>query len=148
MTSTADILGIVQKPVEQYENTLGCRVQVHHAVLEECFCKIEESLNKNFKSHEAPNGYALSPFKMAGVICFWLRKLKPFSVPDNTEANRLVNETVGFLVGYYFIFQYSLERSFHRPKITAEFFHDVTTSLRYNAHSPNSTAFLFEGLCL
>lgn len=143
-----DILGFVRKPIELYETLRRCVIKVDLTILDECFCKVEDSLDKNFQSYEAPTGYAPSPFKMAGVICFWLRKLKPFLVPDRPEESRFINETVAFLVGYSLVFQYSDTRSLHKPKISANFFHDIVTSLRYNSHSPNSAAFLFEGLCL
>lgn len=144
----ADILGFVEKPIHLYESLRGCSIKVDITILDECFCKVEDSLDRDFRSFEAPEGYEPSPFKMAGVICFWLRKLKPFSVPDKPEESRFINETVAFLVGYSLVFQYAESKELHRPKISDTFFHDMVTSLRYNSHSPNSAAFLFEGLCL
>lgn len=144
----ADILGFVEKPIRLYEDIRGCTVKVDITILDECFCKVEDSLEQDFRSHEAPEGYARSPFKMAGVICFWLRKLKPFFVPDKAEENRFINETVAFLVGYSLVFQYAESENLHHPKISDTFFHDMVSSLRYNSHSPNGAAFLFEALCL
>ena len=144
----ADILGFVEKPIRLYESLRGCSVRVDLTVLDECFCKVEDSLDRDFRSFEAPEGYEPSPFKMAGVLCFWLRKLKPFSVPEKTEENRFINETVALLVGFSLVFQYAESEKLHHPKISDTFFHDMVSSLRYNSHSPNGAAFLFEALCL
>lgn len=134
--------------IARYEKVMACTVLVNIPVLDESFSRVEDSLRKSFKSYEAPQGYEPSVFKIAGVICFWLRKLKPFFVLEKPEEHRFLNETVAFQVGYSLVFRYSQQNRLHTPKITANFLHDITTSLRYNAHSPNSTAFLFEGLSL
>lgn len=143
-----DLLGFVEKPIKSYEDLFQCEISVDISVLDECFCKVEDSLQKNFSSFEAPQGYEPSLFKMAGVICFWLRKLKPLSVRGKEKDNRFVNETVAFLVGYHLVYKFSIERGLRRPHIPASYFHDLVTSFRFNSWSPTSMAFLFEAFCL
>jgi len=148
MGRSEDLKDIVEKPIAAYERVFGCAVSAEMAILDECFSRYERSLDKDFPSSEAPQGYELSQFKVAGVICCWLRKLKPFSTQD--AANHLfVNEFIAFLVGYYLVYGYNVRHAKDRPpKIKAHYFDDLVKSFRYNAHSPHSTALIFESLCM
>lgn len=146
-----DIENIIATPVDVYKRMYGCgHVVIDRFVIAECFQKTTESIKRDFASRYAPDGYMLSQFKFAGIVCFWIRKLKPFST-DNSAYNRFINETLAFLVAYFFIFGYqkkSKKNDYHAPKITPNYLHDIIKSLRYNSHSPNSTAFIFESLCI
>lgn len=148
MSRQDDLLRFVATPIQNYESVFHCSVHINLPVLDECFCKVEDSLKKHFKSFEAPEGYEPNNFKIGGVICFWLRKLKPLTVPGDEKDNRFVNETVAFVVAYTFAYLYTLEKKQHRPVIGEPYLHDILTSFRYNSWSPTSMAFLFEGLCL
>lgn len=148
MGKKEDLLRFVELPIKNYESVFHCTVSINLPVLDECFCRVEESLHKHFKSSEAPDGYEPNNFKVGGVICFWLRKLKPLTVPDAEKDNRFVNETVAFLVAYSFAYLYTLEKKIHIPKIGEPYLHDLLTSFRYNSWSPTSMSFLFEAFCL
>lgn len=141
-----DIYNFISKPIERYNSVLGCEITTDISVLDECFYKVEESLAKYFESSET---YDPSSYKISGVVCFWLRKLKPFSVDEEPEQHRFVNEMIAFLTGYYltYWFQTSMGGA-HKPKISDTYFNDIVASFRYNSHSPNSSAFIFESLCL
>jgi len=140
---------IFEKPAEQFERLYACGVTANEYILCECFQKIGESERRDFPARTMPVGYNISPFKMAGILCFWVRKLKPFSVADDEEANRFVNEAIAFFTGVYFIYGYGKDTGkVAPPKIQRSYIHDLIKSLRYNSHSPNSTAFIFESLCM
>ena len=146
-------LGILQEifeqPVKLFEDLYSCSVTANVYTLCECFQKIGESERRDFPARTMPAGYNISPFKMAGIICFWVRKLKPFSVPKDEEANRFVNEAIAFYTGLYFIYGYSKDTGkVPLPKINGGYIHDLIKSLRYNSYSPNGTAFIFESLCM
>jgi hypothetical protein len=140
---------VIKTPVHEFENLYKCNVRVDRFILAECFIKVSESKKRDFAAHAAPNGYQISSFKMGGIICFWLRKLKPFQVLDDSAVNRFVNEAIAFYPGYYFVCGCNSKKpkNFTPPKVTATFIHDFIQSLRYNSHSPNSSAFVFESLC-
>ena len=140
---------IFEKPAEQFEKLYACRVTANEYILWECFQKIGESERRDFPARERPQGYNISPFKLAGIICFWVRKLKPFSVAGDEEANRFVNEAIALYTGIYFVYGYGKDTGKTAlPKINGAYIHDLIKSLRYNSHSPNSTAFVFESLCM
>lgn len=146
-----DIIRIVERPVAAYEKVFQCKVSVDVAVLDESVSRVESS-PMVFPSSEAPEGYDLSSFKMGGMYCFWLRKLKPFSVAasdaESVYSRLFVNEVIAFLVGYYLIYGFQVKKTSPCPKITSRYFNDLITSFRYNSHSPNSTALIFESLCM
>lgn len=143
-----DLLNFIRKPIERYETMFHCKTQVDISLLDECFCRVNVSLRKQFQLFQAPEGYLLSPFKMAGVICFWIRKLKPIRALNNVAENSVVNEVVAFLVGYHLVYKFSKNKNLRHPKINSVYFHDLIVSLRYNSWSPTSLSFLFEALCL
>ena len=85
-----DLLAFVEKPIRMYEKTYECDVELDITLLDECFSRAETSLQKQFSSFQAPNGYDPSPFKMAGTMCFWIRKLKPARTKNNDFEKSLV----------------------------------------------------------
>jgi len=148
MGRSEDLQGIVEKPIALYQSVFGCSVNAEMAILDECFCRFDVCIAKDFPSSEAPEGYDLSQFKVAGVICYWLRKLKPFSTEDAAK-HLFVNEIIAFLVGYYLVYGYQARHAKdRRPKITSHYLDELVKSYRYNAHSPHSSAFIFESLCM
>jgi hypothetical protein len=148
MGRSEDLQGIVEKPITAYESVFSCTVSAELAILDECFCRVDRCIANDFPSSEAPEGYDLSQFKVAGVICYWLRKLKPFSTED-VASHLFVNEIIAFLVGYYLVYGYQVRHARGRcPKITSNYLDDLVKSYRYNAHSPHSSAFIFESLCM
>ncbi|MDE7371035.1 MAG: hypothetical protein K2N07_04715 [Desulfovibrio sp.] len=130
---------IFQRPAKIYEEQYDCEVVGRTYIIDECFTRIFESERKDFP---ADRPYRVSPYKMAGILCFWIRKLKPFSVPENEEANRFVNETIALYSALYLVL--GCQKS--EPKIDGTYIHDLIVALRYNSFSPHSTAYLFESL--
>jgi hypothetical protein len=140
-----EILEIVSAPIRRYMDQFKCTVSVELSILDECFVRVEETREKYFESSQG--SYNINTFKMAGIICFWIRKLKPFYVTNNAADHRYINEYIAFLTGYTFVYNdVPLEKRRFLPKITPHYFHDLINSFRYHSHSPHSTAFIFESL--
>ena len=127
------------RPAEMFENQYKCKVDGRRYIIDECFTRIFESERKDFPANRS---YRISPYKMGGILCFWVRKLKPFSVHRKEEANRFVNETIALYSALYLI----LGCGKTCPKLDGPYIHDLIASLRYNSFSPHSTAYLFESL--
>jgi len=83
--------------------------------------------------------------KIAGCIAFWIRKLKPISFgPDKKNKILCVNELVALLVGLSI---YNSVKDGEAPKgiqVSGRVLIDWIITLRYNSHSPHSTALAFE----
>lgn len=136
------------KATEQFEQLFMCGVQIDTFILEEA---IVRALKSQKTVYEANVVYNIDSFKMAGLLCFWLRKLKPFRVVSgSTGENKTVNEAIAFLTGIRLVIGYRSKngKSPKIPNLTPSFIHNIILSLRYNSHSPNSTAFIFESMCL
>lgn len=131
---------IFERPAKIYETQYKCEVIGRTFIIDECFARIAESEKKDFP---ADHDYRISQYKMAGLLCFWIRKLKPFIVPEAEEANRFVNETLALYSALYLVLGCGKVLP---PKIDGSYIHDLIVSLRYNSFSPHSTAYLFESL--
>lgn len=131
-------------PVAIYEKQYDCKVTGRRYIVDECFVRIFESSRRDFPARDF---YNISQYKMAGLLCFWIRKLKPFSVPEKEEANRFVNETIALYSALYLVLGYGINAG-ERPclNLDGNYIHDLIVSLRYNSFSPHSTAYLFESL--
>ncbi|MDR2054779.1 MAG: hypothetical protein LBQ10_02790 [Desulfovibrio sp.] len=84
--------------------------------------------------------------KVAGLIAFWLRKLKPLGIAADSP-NRLltVNEVVALRIGLAICNAYKDDCSKGSPiKLPARILRDWVTSFRYHSHSPNSSMISFE----
>lgn len=80
--------------------------------------------------------------KVSGHIAFWIRKLKPINHARGSINKYLtINELVGLFVGLALCARFS-ESPVVKP--TPRILHDWEVSLRYNSHSPQSTAMIFE----
>lgn len=147
MASKADLFTILQDAVAKYEKKYSCSVVIYMPVLEECFRKVEISLRNLSVYFDAKSDYAPSNFKIAGIVCFWIRKLKPCYVPSTTN-NLFVNEIIALLTAFRIVRRYSLAKQKSMLVANKEAFRELVTSLRYNSWSPSSLAFLFESLSL
>jgi hypothetical protein len=84
--------------------------------------------------------------KIAGLVAFWIRKLKPLHITFNS-SNRLstVNELVGLRIGLALCNLYVDDNSKdHEVKLHPRIFNDWVTSFRYHSHSPSSSINSFE----
>lgn len=86
--------------------------------------------------------------KIAGIVTFWIRKLKPFYYDFDDLAkydklhplNELIAVETGLAICSHYKDDYSLE-SFHLSKRVLK---DWLHSLRYHSHSPYSSILVFE----
>ena len=80
--------------------------------------------------------------KIAGHIAFWTRKLKPIFYDGDTKNKYLtINELAGVLIGFGVCFHFYNNSKIHPH---GRWFEDWLKSLRFNSHSPQSTALFFE----
>lgn len=89
---------IFKLPAANYEEKYQREVIGRRYIIDECFTRIFESERRDFPASQP---FRISKYKEAGLLCFWIRKLKPFSVPSKEEANRFVNETIALYSGLY-----------------------------------------------
>ena len=135
---------VFSRPAAIYESHYKCKVIGRTYIIDDCLMQIFKSERRDFP---AQKDYRISKYKEAGILCFWVRKLKPFSVPTNEEANRYVNETIALYSGIYLVMGCNkMDGSESKLNLDGNFIHDLIVSLRYNSFSPHSTAYLFESL--
>jgi hypothetical protein len=83
--------------------------------------------------------------KVAGHICFWLRRFKPISHAATSKSKLLaVNETVALWLGLSICDQYYDDVRAEAFKVSPRILKDWVASLRYNSHSPHALAIAFE----
>lgn len=150
-----DLRSIVDPAREEVERIYSkmCRTKIYididFIVLDETFSLIEKTFEEGFPPNTDPN-----PFKMAGAICYWIKRLHPFRVKNGTSIHataKFVNEQIAILIGLHLIFgSFSLLKKipgFSKPNISNRFLKDFWVSLRYYQQSPQSLALVFEALC-
>ncbi len=84
--------------------------------------------------------------KIAGQVAFWIRKLKPLYITQDSPNKLLtVNELVGLHVGLALCIQYKDDNSKVDPvRLPPRIFHDWVIGFRYHSHSPYSAMTSFE----
>ncbi|MBF0292886.1 MAG: hypothetical protein HQK86_12100 [Nitrospinae bacterium] len=139
---------LIARPVLAYIETVGISnpddVVVDLGILAECCIRIEKTLDGGFDPNEECNNY-----KHAAVICFWLRKLKPFTIGNASTSHFLrayVNETIAFFAAYMYL--YDGKDNSERPRITPQFLKDFMVALRYHSYSPHALVQVFEALSI
>ena len=84
--------------------------------------------------------------KIAGLVAFWIRKLKPLRVAANSP-NRLLtlNEFVALRIGLAICNAYHDDNSKpHKIYLPPRVLNDWIKSFRYHAHSPHTSMIAFE----
>ncbi|MBF0103499.1 MAG: hypothetical protein HQK77_21590 [Desulfobacterales bacterium] len=150
MQREKDILNIIEIPVKKFESIFGEGVIIDITILDECFYRVDAILENAFSSCDAETS-EMNEFKLAGVTCFWIRKLKPFRFEGSHKIKLFINEMLAFLIGYSFVLGYlssNKQESLHIPKISERYLTDLIKSLRYNSYSPHCLVQLFEGLSI
>lgn len=147
MTREEQLIALVKHPIARFERLTAAKVVVDIADLDEAFRRIMKTLQEGFPPVKKP-----SALKVAGAMCFWIRKLKPFSIGKSISAHpmaRQVNEALAFMIAYDFVFgAHTKWGTGKKPNISPIFFKDLVASLRYHSHSPHSLVLLFEALSL
>ena len=71
-------------------------IAVNRGISDEIFLKMNQSI-EDYRRHEKGN-YELSPVKKAAILCFWVKKLKPYHIEDDTVSPDFkVNEACALL---------------------------------------------------
>lgn len=142
--SESDLRSLVSPSVNRFESITGANVEVDLSIVDECFRRLEKTLGDGFTPVTEPN-----IFKLAGTLCFWFRKLKPFRLVKPVSPHpltRFVNETISIITAYDLIFGYLSADNNTPPNISSKYFYDLVVSLRYHSFSPHSLVQIFEGL--
>jgi len=83
--------------------------------------------------------------KVASVIAFWIRKLKPIYHMETSKNKFLaINELIGLLVGLSICRNYFDDLSKDNFRISSRVLSDWVNSFRKNSHSPHSSVISFE----
>lgn len=131
---------VFEVAVDQVEPILGVTLMVDEVIIREVEEHAKQSL-QNLKMNSVPN-----VAKVAGHIAFWIRKLKPISHAPETAAHFMpINELIGLHVGMAICQKWFDDHS--RPEgfhVSGRVYKDWIKSLRFNSHSPQSTAISFE----
>lgn len=129
----------------RYEKQLNVKTDLDIGVLDECNTRIGITLGDGFRPNEK-----CSPEKIAGVMCFWLRKLKPLRhSPDHSshKVAKYVNEIIAFQTAYFYLKSCKNGNS-GTPRITSGMFMDFMAALRYHSYSPHALVQIFEALSI
>ena len=114
---------------------------VENFILEEIEDRIHISLDA--MNMEKPN-----VAKIAGVVAFWVRKLKPFSYTqdEGAKGNKLhtLNELIGIQAGLAICNSYKDDYSRTEFHLSERVLTDWLHSLRFHSHSPHGSLFAFE----
>ena len=131
-------LEILEKAVSTVEKNLEVKLIIEHLVVEE----IKKYILATSNNLETRPNVA----KSAGLVAFWIRKLKPVSHhPDSEKTNTLVNEVIAIHTGLGICKNYFDDGTKDKPwKYDGRVVTDWANSLRYNSHSPHSSMILFE----
>jgi hypothetical protein len=84
--------------------------------------------------------------KIAGLIAFWVRTLKPLRIASNSPNNLLtLNEFVALSIGLAICNAYKDDDSKAQDvKLPPRILNDWIKNFRYHSHSPSSTIISFE----
>lgn len=108
------------------------KLHLNVRVLDECYELATQTLN-SFRQPKYP-----SAGKIAASQCYWVKKLKPFSLTkETTGENLVVNETCAVLLALSIL---------NKSNTNPEFISDLAGTLRIHSHSPHSLALVFEAL--
>jgi hypothetical protein len=138
MIENVDWLAVLVRITEKAERKFGVLLIIEQEVVLE----IETVVLKSLKSIdiERPN-----VAKVAGVVAFWIRKLKPIIHKDTSLAkHNAINEYISLLVGLSICYEY--HDDFSKPvfKLRKRILRDWVQSFRYHSHSPHSSLIAFE----
>lgn len=120
---------------------LNLNIVVEEFILQEISDRIDNSLNHI--EFEKPN-----VAKIAGIVMFWVRKLKPFhyDFDEAAKSGKLhpLNELIAIQTGLSICSQYKDDFSLDNFRLSKRILKDWLHSLRYHSHSPYSSLLAFE----
>jgi hypothetical protein len=134
-----DWLSIIFEIVNDMEIKLETSLTIDKEIVQEIEIMAQKSLDSF--NQKIPN-----VAKIASVISFWIRKLKPIGYDNINIINKVlhINEIIGLMVGLSICTKYIDEFKSLNVKLSSRVFNDWVSSLRINSHSPHSSAIAFE----
>jgi hypothetical protein len=121
---------------KEYDLVIG----LEHDIINEIQTRVQESLDRI-------DGSAPNAAKNAGIVAFWIRKLKPLSIHPTSEFSFLpLNEYVALRVGLSICARYFDDARKQKISLNPRILRDWVFSFRYNSHSPHSSLISFEML--
>lgn len=122
-----------------FEKEYKIRLRIDTDILDELELHVEKTLQ-----HYQLTGPNVA--KVAGHVCFWLRRLKPIHHhPNSRNKNTAINEEVALWVALSICADWHDDHSRQPIKqVPMRILKDWVTSLRINAHSPHALAIAFE----
>jgi len=130
-----------------------CKIAVDISIALDLKIMVEEFILKEIDdcihtSLEAMNMEKPNVAKVAGVVAFWVRKLKPFSYiqDEGAKGNKFhaLNELIGIQAGLAICNFYKDDYSRAEFHLSDRLLKDWLHSLRFHSHSPHSSLFAFE----
>ncbi|MBM2814520.1 MAG: hypothetical protein HW421_1282 [Ignavibacteria bacterium] len=136
--SQVDLLRLILYVTNYCEKSFKIQTNIDADIVGEIYKQAQNSL-KSFQSE--PN-----EAKIAGIIVFWIRKLKPIHhKAESPNKQLLINENVALLVGLSICNKNSYQYTkANLISIRQRIYIDWVKSLRMQSHSPNSMAIAFE----
>ncbi|MDR0379752.1 MAG: hypothetical protein LBI62_07415 [Candidatus Accumulibacter sp.] len=142
MTSNVKWDSVFREVANRVEKKLRLSICIESVVVEE----IERRVDRTLQNYDQPNAA-----KIAGVVAFWIRKLKPMTIsPESKRAFSMINEYVSILIGMSICSRYfddfTKTDAEGVVRINSRILKDLMYSFRYHSHSPHSSVILFEAL--
>ncbi len=135
-----DMRKFIEHSVNHYKQYYSMSLEINEVLLDEIEFRTLKSLNEFEKNDGEPNGA-----KIAGILVFWIRKLKPiFILKESKNKHHLINEIAALMTGLAICNIYHIRKLKDKISISDRVFDDWIHSLHIHSHSPNSTAIAFE----
>ena len=126
--------------VEKAEKAFDLKIGIELDIIDEIQVRVQESLDRI-------DGTAPNAAKNAGIVAFWIRKLKPPSIHQTSNYSFLpLNEYIALKVGLAICAKYFDDTRKEKISLNPRILRDWVFSFRYNSHSPHSALISFEML--
>lgn len=134
-----DWFAILYQQAQTIEQSAGVKIVISKAICLEIGRLINDNLLAIGLIH--PN-----VAKIAGQVAFWVRKLKPLSIAQDSPNYLLtVNELAGLRIGLAICNTFKDDNSkVQSIALPPRIFRDWVNSFRYHSHSPHSSMISFE----
>ena len=141
MISNIDWRDVLSNIAVDISAEFDLNIMVEEFILKE----IDDCINDSLDSMNMKNPNVA---KIAGVVAFWVRKLKPFSYTQDEGAKgnkfHALNELIGIQAGLAICNFYKDDYSRTEFHLSNRLLQDWLHSLRFHSHSPHSSLFAFE----
>ena len=138
MNYNVNWLTILDSLTAAAEREFSLIVSIEKAVIKE----VQERVDSGLANFQEPNAA-----KTAGIVAFWIRRLKPLRVErESPKPFLLINEFIALKVGISICEQYYDDARKEKITLNPRILRDWIFSFRYHSHSPHSSLISFEML--